>query len=113
MYECMYYVCMYVHIMYMYVCHVCMSCMSCMYTYVRMSCMTTRSYLDLPGTPTVVIKNSQQYMYTTHEKTGIRRNALVCRPHGLLELPELRDFNKLCGVQIGIVEVVYLNDCII
>ena len=52
-------------------------------------------------------------MYTTHEKTGIRRNALVCRPHGLLELPELRDFNKLCGVQIGIVEVVYLNDLFI
>ena len=36
-----------------------------------------------------------------HEKTGTRRNAL------------LRDSSKLCGLQIGIVEVVYLNDCII
>ena len=48
-----------------------------------------------------------------HEKTGTRRNALICTPHSLLELPDLRDSNKLCGVQIGIVEVVYLNDCII
>ena len=31
----------------------------------------------------------------------------------MLELPDLRDSNKLCGVQIGIVEVVYLNDFII
>ena len=40
-----------------------------------------------------------------HEKTGTRRNALICTQHSLLELPDLRDFNKLCGVQIGIVEV--------
>ena len=51
----------------------------------------------------------------THEKTGTstRRNALICTPHSLLELPDLRDSNKLCGVQIGIVEVVYLNDLFI
>ena len=48
-----------------------------------------------------------------HEKTGTRRNALICTPHSLLELPDLRDSNKLCGVQIGIVEVVYLNDLFI
>ena len=48
-----------------------------------------------------------------HEKTGTRRNALICRPHSLLELPDLRDSNKLCGVQIGIVEVIYLNDLFI
>ena len=41
-----------------------------------------------------------------HEKTGTRRNALICRPHSLLELPDLRDSSKLCGLQIGIVEVV-------
>ena len=48
-----------------------------------------------------------------HEKTGTRRNALICRPHSLLELPDLRDSSKLCGLQIGIVEVVSLKDCII
>ena len=48
-----------------------------------------------------------------HEKTGTRRNALIYRPHSLFELPDLRDSSKPCGLQIGIVEVVYLNDCII
>ena len=48
-----------------------------------------------------------------HEKTGTRRNALICRPHSLLELPDLCDSSKLCGLQIGIVEVVYSNDYII
>ena len=61
-----------------------------------------------------VIKNNVNST-PTHEKTGTctRRNALICTSHtwsSLLELPELRVFNKLCGmcgVQIGIVEVVY------
>ena len=55
------------------------------------------------------MSTAHQYM----KKTGTRRNALICTPHSLLELPDLRDSNKLCGVQIGIVEVVYLNDWVL
>tara|TARA_B110000091_G_scaffold36959_1_gene39701 strand:+ start:97 stop:321 length:225 start_codon:yes stop_codon:yes gene_type:complete len=42
-------------------------------------------------------------MYT---KSGTRKKTLICRPHSLLELPDLRDSSKLCGLQNGIVEVV-------
>lgn len=51
----------------------------------------------------------RRYPGTIHEKTGTRRNALICTPHSLMELLDLRDSSKLCGtcMQIGIVEVVY------
>ena len=47
---------------------------------------------------------THQYM-KKHTKVGTRRNALICRPHSLLELPDMRDSSKLCGLQIGIVHV--------
>ena len=41
-----------------------------------------------------------------HAKSGTRKKTLICRPHSLLELPDLCDSSKLCGLQIDIVKVV-------